>query len=203
MRFIYSALLLLLLGCGTQQIREYQSENTEISSIYSSNELDTLIQPYKDEMDESMNRVIGTAEVNLENGDPESTLGNFAADVVYEAGVQYGKSTKSIGPDAMKRTFCMLNFGGLRAPINQGTITVGNVFELMPFDNTLTIVRLKGEEMKELLAYVMEAHGQPISGAKMQLSSNDYKIFLNGELYDFKDDVYALGVLFMRLHNYF
>ena len=184
---------LLLVGflaaCGNQKIANYSAGNAEVIDDNSSSELDSLIAPYKAAMDSQMEELIGKANYNLEKEAPESPLGNFAADVVFEAGLQYGAKTKDIGPDAMKKSICLLNFGGLRSTINKGDLTIGNVYELMPFDNTLTLVKLSGDQMRALAIYIFEAHGQPVSNAWFQLSSNSQAMKIGGEAYDFKEDV--------------
>jgi 2',3'-cyclic-nucleotide 2'-phosphodiesterase (5'-nucleotidase family) len=45
----------------------------------------------------------------------------------------------------------MTNSGGLRADIEAGQITFGEVFEVLPFDNTLVVVELDGNEVRQVL----------------------------------------------------
>ena len=33
--------------------------------------------------------------------------------------------------------FCLLNTGGLRSSIGKGTVSLGDIYKLMPFDNTI------------------------------------------------------------------
>ena len=40
--------------------------------------------------------------------------------------------------------------------INKGPITIGNVYELMPFDNEIVIVKLKVSQVKQMLVYIRE-----------------------------------------------
>ena len=47
--------------------------------------------------------------------------------------------------------FC--NTGGLRTSIAAGAITMGNLYEVMPFDNTLYTLDLTGKEVMEVLEY--------------------------------------------------
>lgn len=184
---------LILLGvitaCGSQKIANYSSTNNSIENDSSPSDLDSMIAPYRIAMEAQMDEVIGSANFNLEKQAPESPLGNFAADVVYEAGVEYASKTKDIGLNAMKNSICLLNFGGLRSTINKGQLTIGNVYELMPFDNTVTLVKLSGEQMRELAKYIFSAHGQPISNAWLQLSSNSEVMKIGGYNYNFEDEV--------------
>jgi 2',3'-cyclic-nucleotide 2'-phosphodiesterase (5'-nucleotidase family) len=43
------------------------------------------------------------------------------------------------------------NGGGLRCPIPAGNITVGKMYEMMPFDNTLVKMELKGSDLKRVI----------------------------------------------------
>ena len=51
------------------------------------------------------------------------------------------------------------NSGGLRADLPAGEITKGSVYEVIPFDNTLTVVRLTGAEVRSMLEDGL-AHGR-------------------------------------------
>lgn len=52
---------------------------------------------------------------------------------------------------AAKTQIAITNGGGLRCPIEKGQITVGKLFELMPFDNTLVTMELKGSDLKKVI----------------------------------------------------
>lgn len=178
-----------LLSCGTQQISNYSSNTSEINKDNNANDLDSIIDPYKFEMEETMSIIIGQASQTLEKYTPESPLGNFSADVMYTAGLNYAKKQSDLDSNLIKNAFCLLNFGGLRSSVNQGDISVGNVFELMPFDNTLTLVQIPAIEVNALLIYLKKVDGQPISGAKIDLKSNQMSLEINGQEYDKESDV--------------
>jgi 2',3'-cyclic-nucleotide 2'-phosphodiesterase (5'-nucleotidase family) len=63
----------------------------------------------------------------------ESAMGDWVTDIMkeYDPGIN----------------FAFTNSGGLRAEIDAGIITFGEVFEALPFDNTLVIVELTGDEV--------------------------------------------------------
>lgn len=65
-----------------------------------------------------------------------SILGQWVTDVMRKAvGVQIG----------------ITNGGGLRTPIAAGKITMGTLYEVMPFDNTLVKLNLKGSDLKRVI----------------------------------------------------
>jgi len=190
---IKRGLLLIAVGaflsCATKEIADFESANHKVEDAEEDSTLNAMINPYSEGMKAKMDEVIGFASTTLEKVDPESPLGNFSADVVYEAGLNYASKTKDIGINAMSKSFCLLNFGGLRAVVNKGEVTVGDIYSLMPFDNTLTLVKLKGEQVRELAKYLMSAHGQPVSNATFQLSSNSQQMTIGGVPYNFDEDV--------------
>ena len=47
--------------------------------------------------------------------------------------------------------FAISNLGGLRQPIRAGKITLGDVIGVLPFDNTLYMVSISGQDLKDEL----------------------------------------------------
>jgi 2',3'-cyclic-nucleotide 2'-phosphodiesterase (5'-nucleotidase family) len=79
----------------------------------------------------------------------------------------------------------ILNRGGIRTNIAKGPITLRNMFEIMPFENTLLVVTLSPEKMKEMLEYMRVSGGHPISNMKLEIVNNQFKnITIAGEKYD-------------------
>jgi 2',3'-cyclic-nucleotide 2'-phosphodiesterase (5'-nucleotidase family) len=63
----------------------------------------------------------------------------------------------------------ILNNGGLRVPLNQGPVTVGRVYELMPFDNALVILELSGTQLMRLADELAAFGGEPVSGIRFRI----------------------------------
>lgn len=171
------AFLFVIAGCSHPSYTEYNAKNLSIDSSYNSAELEDIISPYRNEVDAQMNEVIGVCDSTLIKYAPESPLGNFAADIVFEKGITFSPP----GFKGMQRsnTIALLNFGGLRAPINKGDITVGNVFELMPFDNTITIVKIDAAGVVDLMEYLFIMNGQPTSNANFDLTAKNKEMLIN------------------------
>ena len=190
-RFIYFVSLLLVLSCGSEKIATYSAKTYSINDTLKSNALDTIIKPYKTELDKKMSKVIGHSNYDLIKYTPESPLGNFVADVVFQSGIKYKPNQKAFNL-LNTNTFCMLNFGGLRASVNKGDITIGGIYELMPFDNEIVIVKLTPVHINKLLLYLFQKNGQPISNAIAYINSSKGKIDIGGQPYNFKDDVFVI-----------
>jgi 2',3'-cyclic-nucleotide 2'-phosphodiesterase (5'-nucleotidase family) len=123
-----------------------------------------MIAPYKQKLDAQMNEVIGEAESTLTKELPDGTLGNFVAD----ACLVYAQNNNATAD------FCVLNSGGVRIPtIQKGAITVGKIYELMPFDNMIEVVELDGAACKELFAWIAKWKGAPVSGIELTLENGE------------------------------
>ncbi|HYK74215.1 MAG TPA: 5'-nucleotidase C-terminal domain-containing protein [Pseudoneobacillus sp.] len=59
----------------------------------------------------------------------------------------------------MNADFALMNGGGVRAPIDQGPITVGDLFAVQPFANTLVKVNLTGAELRTVLNAQITSQG--------------------------------------------
>lgn len=129
-------------------------------------ELDKLISPYREQLESKMGRVLAFNKKEMTKARPNSTLGNWFADALLEEAEYIYKKDIDIA---------MQNYGGLRVPfLKQGDITVGNIYELMPFDNMLVILTMDGKLLQKLLDRVAEKGGWPISNT-LQFTKNKEK----------------------------
>ncbi|MBU3127094.1 5'-nucleotidase C-terminal domain-containing protein [Clostridium tagluense] len=71
---------------------------------------------------------------------------------------RYAQGTSLLGQwttDVMRKVtgtqIGITNGGGLRVPVAAGNITMGNMYEVMPFDNTLVKMELKGSDLKRVI----------------------------------------------------
>ena len=114
-----------------------------------------IIEPYKLQLDEKMNRVIGENGDKMYKSRPEGELGNWVADIIYEEAAKVYDG---------ELAFAVQNQGGLRIPVlDAGPITVGNVYEVMPFDNELVIIEARGVVVKQLFQRISQKGGWPVS----------------------------------------
>lgn len=113
-----------------------------------------MLQPYKRGVDTQMQVVIGRTDIPLTKAQPESTLGNFMADATLAAGKKLDRKTVA----------AVMNYGGIRLSyINPGVITKGKIYELMPFDNMLTIVEMPGTAVQAFCDKMAAYKGWPVS----------------------------------------
>jgi len=137
-------------------IADLDNKTTEVdASNIDDASIAALIAPYKEEVTEQMVEVIGNLEKKLSKRRPNSNLGNWFADILKD------EASVIINDEV---DFAMQNYGGIRIPgLSAGELTVGNIFELMPFDNKLLILECDGATVKKLTDRIAEKGGWPIS----------------------------------------
>ena len=129
-----------------------------------------LISPYNDGLESKMNTVVNTSEKDMLKAKPEGILSNFVADLVFEEVNELGDFNGDL---------CLLNHGGLRSSLPFGNITMGNIYELMPFDNEAVLIELEGEKLLEIAHYLVKSGGEPVSNIKLSLSAPELMLVNN------------------------
>lgn len=150
-----------LLACSSVNTLSVNSKTEKLTETYQANgHIDSLIQPYKDSLSVEMNVVIAEATSDFIVERPGSNLGNWVADAIF---VNQTRTVRLSDP-----VFVLLNTGGLRASLNKGPITIGDIFKLMPFDNELVWVKLPMSALPEIQAYLIKSGGEPIANAQLE-----------------------------------
>jgi 2',3'-cyclic-nucleotide 2'-phosphodiesterase (5'-nucleotidase family) len=117
------------------------------------------IKPYKDSVDKKMNEVLGKSDTDFIVARPSSNLMNWVADAIF---VNQTRTIRLSQP-----LICLLNTGGIRSSIGKGNVTLGDVYKVMPFDNTLIWVELPVSVIPEIEAYLKKSGGEPIANCKL------------------------------------
>ncbi|MBX2925785.1 MAG: 5'-nucleotidase C-terminal domain-containing protein [Chitinophagaceae bacterium] len=143
-----------------------------------------FLKPYRDSVNSTMNIVLAEAEATLQKKRPEGELGNFLADALLSVSQQQFNEPVDAA---------FVNYGGIRsASLAKGDITIGKVYELMPFDNVVTLQRLKGNVLQEFLDHVAALGGWPVSGLTMKIKGKQaVDVLIKGTPLD-KNKVYNI-----------
>ncbi len=163
----FTFLILLLVFTGLSCNTSYQSQSLQYKTYrindrqQKDSSLLNFLQPYSNNVNKTMNDVVGVADISLEKKQPEGTLGNFMVDAFLSmAAEKYNTKTD----------VAFVNFGGIRlTQLPAGNVTTGKIFELMPFDNLLILQKLKGSVLQELLDLAAAKGGWPVAGMTMQI----------------------------------
>lgn len=121
-----------------------------------------MLQPYRQQMEQQMQVVIGFTDTLLTKGRPEGALGNFTADAML-------KAAKRVNPSA---EIAVANSGGIRiSQVVPGSITLGKVYEWMPYDNALVIVSIPGKILQQFCNHMAMNGGWPVSGLSYKIKA--------------------------------
>ncbi|HHX31410.1 MAG TPA: hypothetical protein GX712_02330 [Bacteroidales bacterium] len=154
----FVALMISLFSCKPQyRIVDMQGEIIEIDSTFDSKpnpHIQKLVLSYKTQLDSEMNIPIGTSASLMDYRRPESLLTNLTSDVMKEYGDEHLPNGADIG---------VMNVHGHRATMPKGTVTIGNLFEIYSFDNTITFLDLKGVDLKKMFDAYARIGGAGIS----------------------------------------
>jgi 2',3'-cyclic-nucleotide 2'-phosphodiesterase (5'-nucleotidase family) len=171
---------LLLQGCHTKKLTYTTSNQQYIFSDSLNNRIDTtsmsFISWYSDSLKKTMNTVLAISAQAMVKELPEGLLGNYCADACLHQVERICKQENYPTPD-----FLFLNHGGLRASLPRGKITIGNVYEVMPFENELVVLTMNGTDADSVLQHIASMGGAPVSGVRFSIDGKRAKdITVNG-----------------------
>ncbi len=161
--------LFLTWNCKVQYVQsavEYQNNIVSDSLMPVDNQLLGIYLPYKQILDQDMNRVVAISAHEMVKSKPESNLTNFLGDLFLEQGE---KVLKKFGRN-IKLDISYFNYGGIRTFLPEGEITVGKIFELMPFENELVFIQISGTQVKEFLDAIAQGGGDSLGGVRFKIS---------------------------------
>jgi len=100
------------------------------------------LKPMKEEIKDYFQSAIGVIEKPLTRSRTQETpLGNFIADSM----VYYYKTNFNMD------SIALINSGGIRSDLSSGNITLADVLEIFPFENSIDILELKGSTIRQIL----------------------------------------------------
>ena len=134
-----------------RRITGHSSQLVLLDQRFDQRPVEAIVSSYGDKLKSSMNEVLGESldDMGLDgkyNG--PFALGSLMADILRQSqGTEVG----------------IMNTGGVRASLNKGPITVGEIYEIMPFDNAISNFKLKGKDLRRVVE---------ISASRLGVSKN-------------------------------
>ncbi len=182
--FSYTLLItcfVLILSCKTTFVStEVKTQNISVTDDINplDSQLVRLYLPYKNILEKDMGRVIAYSEKEMVKNKPESGLTNLLSDLLLEEGQKEAlRSNLHFNP-----VVSYFNYGGIRTWLPKGDITVGKIFELMPFENEMVFIHLTGEQLQQFYDIVAAKGGDSVGGVRFVISNNKAKnIVIDGE----------------------
>lgn len=109
-----------------------------------------IIQPYKHKLEGQMNSIISHTNVELTKSGDNSNLGNLLADYTFAGADEWAKKNNRPAIDA-----AVINIGGIRTIIAKGDILTKQIYEVMPFENEIVIIKINGKDLEGLFDYYL------------------------------------------------
>jgi len=130
---------------------------------------DELLKSIHAQLDEKLEVQIGTLTVDLIAEDEqenqlvrsqETNLGDFCADA-YRTG--------------LNADVAFVNGGGIRANVAKGTVTYGDIIDVHPYNNQLSVAEVTGQQLLDALEMGARLYPEPCGGF-LQVSGMTYEI---------------------------
>lgn len=131
------------------------SQNYSIdTTIVKDKSVNLLITEYKIGLDSTMGKIVAHTNYPLTKAQPDCTLGYWVTDAL----LQVARTKDPLTHAAIS------NYGGIRISyVPSGPITLGQVYEIAPFENTLYIVEVPAKVLEEWCNHIAKKGGWPVS----------------------------------------
>lgn len=174
---VFFAFLIFISACKTayQPAKVYFADYRVSSKQTGDKALVSLLQPYSDSINKTMNDVIAVAGMELDKKQPEGKLNNILADAMLDMAKEKYKSSVDAA---------FVNYGGIRLnSLPAGNITRGKIFEVAPFDNIIVLQKIKGIVLQHFLDITASKGGWPCAGISYQIKNKKaINTFIDGKL---------------------
>lgn len=150
-------LLLFLVACrsvfvsSSSETRLLRVDGTTADSL---SDAERLLSAYRDSLQGQMRTLLGEGTAAWEKKKPAGSLGNLVVDAMLKEALRTEPRTMN----------AICNYGGIRMQRwPAGHITLGQVFELLPFDNELVVIELKGYQLRQWIGLMAAQGGWPLA----------------------------------------
>lgn len=183
-KIVFLLFLINFLSCKDDKLSLKKIEGKQIpitDSLNTRADIEDFIKPYRIHVNAQLDSVLAysTNTYSKKDGDLNTAIGNLFADVILEQANPVFKLRTGNAIDMV-----LVNHGGIRSIISKGDITMRTAYELMPFENSIVVVGLKGSSINKLIDYLTTAkRAHPISGLSLVVD-NDFKVkeaLINGK----------------------
>lgn len=186
-------LILFLIGLSVGQIgaqvRLISASRIKVDARWdslSNESMSRVLESYKAKMGVDVYRQIGECARLMTVQAPESLLSDFLADQLYLKANQLSLE----GVD-----FSILNFGCIRAPLKEGPIRVSDIYKVMPFENELVLLEVKGSDVLSLFKSVARMNGACVSNVALEIKDKKVNSLLIGGNAVESDRIYRIATM--------
>ena len=169
---VFTGVLMISAACSTSyKTVGFNLQNHPINELTDSvkdNTFTGILSPYKEKLEDEMSEIISYSDTSLIDYKPESPLSNFVSDLILDFAQEFAAKNQ---PEIVV-TFSLVNHGGLRTSLPKGKIAVRDIFELMPFENELVLLKLTGSQVSELADNIVSRGGEGVAGISFIMSTD-------------------------------
>lgn len=171
--FVIILTLFFVVSCAEKSfyVSKIEGKRIAITDKEAQNQqIENYVRPFREHINKDLDNVLAYCPVTLDKseGKWQTTIGNLMADVTLQKGNIVFKTREKKEID-----LCILNNGGIRAILPKGNVTARTAYEIMPFENSLVVVALNGEQLFELVNYFIATQKpHPLSGITFTISKD-------------------------------
>ncbi|AET69223.1 5'-nucleotidase/2',3'-cyclic phosphodiesterase-like hydrolase [Desulfosporosinus orientis DSM 765] len=132
-------------------------------------DVQAIVAKATQEVGPTLNEVLGTAAVELTRTQSTTPYGDSII----------GNWTSQATKDAVQADFAFTNNGALRCDLPKGDIKVGDMWALMPFDDTIYTMKMTGAQIKAVLEDGVQDGGKGIQVAGLSFTYDPAKPTMN------------------------
>ena len=193
--FVIFLTLFFVISCSKQPYYVSKIEGKRIPITEKQNqvpEIENFIKPYREHINKDLDSILAYCPTTLDksSGKWQTTIGNLMADVTLQRGNALFMTREKKNID-----LCILNHGGIRSTLPKGNVTTRTAYQIMPFENSLVVIALKGEQIFELVDYFIATQKpHPLSGITFTIGKDNLakNILVQGKAVE-KDIIYYVA----------
>ena len=197
--FVLFVTTLLLTACtpaGFRKTRIEAAKTPVTAALHETPAIEAFIAPYREHLNKDLDSILAYAPETFDKsqGKGSTTIGNLLAEATLERASKLFYTQNNLPVDG-----CLLNHGGIRSIIAKGPVTTRTAFEVMPFENRLVIVALKGTQLQEMADYIIrEKKPHPMANITVKYVTNQ----LHSEIYIRNDKVLPEKTYYIATMDY-
>jgi 2',3'-cyclic-nucleotide 2'-phosphodiesterase (5'-nucleotidase family) len=172
--FVVFVTIINITSCrqGTASLKNVDAKELSIDSTAAEVvSIEEFVRPYRERVNVILDSTLAYAPYSISktDGTYNSSAGNLMADLILSEANPIFKIRTGKDID-----FVLINHGGIRASISKGNVSARTAYEVMPFENNISVVALNGTSVLELVDYLVKSkRAHPVAGIQIILNTND------------------------------
>ena len=124
---------------AARQIESYQSGLVLMDKRFDKQPVKEMLSSYGDQLSASMDKVIA------------ESMDDMSTDGKYNGPFALGSLVADILRETQNTEVGIMNSGGIRSDLPKGPISIGQVYEIMPFDNDIVSFEMQGKNLQKIV----------------------------------------------------